>query len=276
MKTFHEAPKSIFKHVQSRTDGDYFLVHLFETDTEYLNLAREAIAKGREVILDNSIFELGTAFDMEKFALWVNYLKPTYYIVPDSLDDMEGTIKNMYKWTSEYKSYINPQSKMIGVIQGKNYEELSNCYEYMDKEANVDKIAFSFDCKWYSEIVPHKNKLVSWMMGRRILLSRLLSDGIINTSKPHHLLGAGLVEEFKFYDKDTYSWIDSVDTSSPVIYGMNKSMYDYRCGNTWKPSEKLHTLINAEISHSQMYCIEHNIKVFKNFCSGEWYDDPNI
>ena len=40
---------------------------------------------GREVLLDNSIFELGEAFDSDKFAKYVEELKPSYYIVPDVL-----------------------------------------------------------------------------------------------------------------------------------------------------------------------------------------------
>ena len=61
IKNFHEAPKSLFKHVQAVTSGDYALVHLFEEDPEYLQLFEEAVKSGREVILDNSIFELGEA-----------------------------------------------------------------------------------------------------------------------------------------------------------------------------------------------------------------------
>ena len=70
IKIAHESPISIFPQVQSWTDYDYALVHLFEESPEYLELFKKALAGGREVILDNSIFELGSAFDMEKFADW--------------------------------------------------------------------------------------------------------------------------------------------------------------------------------------------------------------
>ena len=68
IKIYHEAPKSIFDEIQKVTDGDYCLVHLLEKDKQYLNLFKEAVGKGREVILDNSIFELEEAFDADKFA----------------------------------------------------------------------------------------------------------------------------------------------------------------------------------------------------------------
>ena len=76
IKIAHEAPKSIFEDVQKVTDYDYALVHLLEEDEEYLTMFEKAIKKGREVILDNSIFELEEAFEAEKFAYWVDRIRP--------------------------------------------------------------------------------------------------------------------------------------------------------------------------------------------------------
>ena len=60
IKRYHEAPKCIFNKVQEHTDGDYALVHLFESDPEYLEMFKKALADGRDVILDNSTFELAS------------------------------------------------------------------------------------------------------------------------------------------------------------------------------------------------------------------------
>ena len=94
IKIAHESPISIFPQVQSWTDYDYALVHLFEESPEYLELFKKALAGGREVILDNSIFELGSAFDMKKFAEWTAEIKPTWYIIPDALEDSLQTRMN--------------------------------------------------------------------------------------------------------------------------------------------------------------------------------------
>ena len=84
MKIAHEAPLSIFDKVQEVTDYDYALVHMFEENKEYFNTFVRALENGREVILDNSIFELGEAFEPKKYAWWVDVLRPTYYIIPVS------------------------------------------------------------------------------------------------------------------------------------------------------------------------------------------------
>lgn len=238
IKIAHESPKSIFKTIQSLTDYDYALVHLFEEDKEYLNLFKEAKKEGREIILDNSIFELEEAFDAERFAYWIKELEPTWYIVPDALEDSWKTCIQMASWNEKYSSL---PGKKIGVVQGKTYEEIKTCYEYMNSIANVDMIAISFDYSYYKESVPHPNKYVSWMLGRVKLLGDLLRDGIINEKKPHHLLGCGLPQEFAFY-KD-YEWIYSLDTSNPVVHGIKGVPYTEQ-GLWSKESQKLFEMIN--------------------------------
>ena len=106
IKIAHEAPKSIFQEVERLTDYSYALVHLFEEDEEYLNLFKEAKKKGREIILDNSIFELEEAFDAERFAYWIKELEPTWYIVPDALEDAVKTVSQMREWNKKYPDLL--------------------------------------------------------------------------------------------------------------------------------------------------------------------------
>ena len=260
----HESPKSVFEDIQRLTDYDYALVHLFEEDEEYLNQFKKAVTKGREVILDNSIFELEEAFDAVKFAKWVEILKPTWYIVPDALEDSEKTIKQMTSWNTQYSSL---PGKKIGVVQGKTYNQIKSCYEYMDKVADVDMIAISFDYSYYTVSVPHANKYVSWMLGRVKLIGDLLKDGIINKGKPHHLLGCGLPQEFSFYKHADYNFIYSLDTSNPVVHGIKG--IEYKDIGLWsKESQKLFEMINSEITLDQFTYIKTNIEKFRKFTNG--------
>jgi len=209
MKIAHESPISLFNEVQKVTDIDYCLVHLLEENKQYLDLFVEAVNSGREVILDTSIFELGEAFDSSKFATWVERLKPTWYIIPDVLEDSKRTQDKASEWIDKYDDLL--PGKRIGVVQGKDYDEIVECYDY----------------------------------GRFVLLSRLLDDGVIEKSKPHHLLGCSLPQEGLLYSSDDndWSWIYSIDSSNPIVHGLK----DIRYGDTGlrtKESTKLFTLIN--------------------------------
>ena len=265
IKIAHESPKACFDTVQSMTDYDYALVHLFEEDPEYLELFKDAVAEGREIILDNSIFELEEAFDAERFAYWINELKPTWYIVPDALENAKKTLSNMAEWNLKYADKVT--GKKIGVVQGKTYSEIVNCYDYMANMADVDMVAISFDYSYYEEKFPHPNKYVSWMLGRVQLLGRMLKDGVINTDKPHHLLGCGLPQEFSFYNNAGWDWIYSLDTSNPVVHGLKG--IEYKDSGLWdKESQKLFTMINSDVTKEQLSTIKYNINMFRQLANG--------
>ena len=265
IKIAHESPKACFDTVQSMTDYDYALVHLFEEDPEYLELFLDAQAAGREIILDNSIFELEEAFNAERFAYWINELKPTWYIVPDALENTKRTLHNMAEWNLKYADKVH--GKKIGVVQGKTYSEIVGCYEYMSTIADVDMIAISFDYSYYQDKFPHPNKYVSWMLGRVQLLGRMLKDGVINIDKPHHLLGCGLPQEFSFYHNAGWDWIYSLDTSNPVVHGLKG--IEYKNYGLWdKESQKLFTMINSEVSEDQLNTIKYNVNMFRQLANG--------
>ena len=264
IKIAHESPKSIFEEVQRFTDYDYALVHLFEEDEEYLEQFRKAILKGREVILDNSIFELEEAFDADKFAKWVKEIRPTWYIIPDALEDSVKTCTQAELWRINHSDV---PGKSIGVVQGKTYEEIVQCYKFMDEDMNVDMIGISFDYSYYTKSVPHPNKYVSWMLGRVKLLGDLLKDGVINEDKPHHLLGCGLPQEFQYYKHANYDWIYSLDTSNPVVHGIKG--IEYKSGGLWsKESQKLFELINEKVDEDTLSTIRTNIQKFRWYANG--------
>ena len=264
IKIAHEAPIDIFEEVQRFTDYDYALVHLLEQNPRYRDTFERAIKRGREVILDNSIFELEEAFEADRFAQWVERLKPTWYIIPDALEDSKKTIQQAVDFK---KNYPNLPGKSIGEVQGKNYVEIVDCYKAMI-DLNVDMIAISFDYSYYTQIIPHPNRYVSWMLGRVKLLGDLLTDGFIDQSKPHHLLGCGLPQEFSFYKNANYKWIYSLDTSNPIVHALKE--IEYGSDGLWsKESQKLHELIDVDIEDININLVRTNIQKFRWFTNGQ-------
>lgn len=260
MKIAHEAPLSIFDKVQGFTDYDYALVHLFEENEQYWDTFVDAKNKGREIILDNSIFELGTSFKGDTYVKWIEKLQPEWYIIPDVLDNAHDTIENFEKFL---KDYPDLPGKAIAVAQGSKFNELRVCYEHFAKHPKVEKIGISFNSPFFQEL-GLTSRYHNMMVGRRTMLRDMVEMGIINENKKHHLLGAGLPQEFTAYHY--YKWIDSVDTSNPVIHGIKGVRYE-----TWglndKETVKLYTLINEDVTDKwDDVCF--NISAFRRLCNG--------
>jgi hypothetical protein len=263
MLVSHETPISFLKESKSYNDYDYALVHLFETHPEYYSFFKSSLLEGREVLLDNSIFELKEAFDPAKFAKYVEELKPTYFIVPDVLEDAMGTVESFNAFREQYNGL---PGMWIGAIQGKTYDEIVECYRYM--ESFADYIAISFDFSWYQQIGQSHSlkteyaKLERMCDGRKKLINMLIADGIWNHKKPHHLLGCSLAQEFKAYT-DLPS-IRSVDTSNPVVGGILNKRYIKDIGLREKPSVLLADLIDHEVTSEQAEDIIYNTTQFKH------------
>ena len=263
MLVSHESPISILDHSRHYNDYDYALVHLFETHPEYYTFFKSSLSLGREVMLDNSIFELGIAFDSDKFADYINELKPTYYIVPDVLEEGKATMTSFWSFITKYEDL--PGLK-VGVVQGKTYDELIACYEFMVGYA--DYIAISFDYSYYQIIGratsdnPERAKLERMCDGRQKLINMLIADGIWDHTKPHHLLGCSLAKEFSYYPN--VKSIRSVDTSNPVVAGIVGQRYLREIGLYNKPKVLLADLIDAELTADQMSDVIYNVEEFKH------------
>lgn len=260
IKIFHEVPNSFFLRNQMVTDGDYCLVHLLEQNSTYRDLFYQAVADGREVILDNSLYELGKSFDKGRYINWIAKLNPTWYIIPDTLNDSRQTYEQYVDWfnTPEVKDL---KSKPIGVLQGKNLLEIADLFtRYI---FSCEMIALPFGLEMYeNELGP--NMEIRRMKGRIKLIQQL--DRIFNLrtgNTPNiHLLGCYLPQEGLAY-RD-YPKIYSVDSSNPIIAGMEGRKYDLH-GLGEKSKTKLHTLMNEEIPSSNLENILYNINLFRQY-----------
>lgn len=263
MKVSHESPVSILEFSRTYNDFDYCLVHLLDQVPgykEFYSTARNSY--DREVLLDNSIFELGKAFDKHEFWKKVKELQPNMYIVPDVLEDVHATIQS-FKEFENYNMDIKNTflTKTIGAIQGKNWQELRECYKFISD--NADMIAISFDFSYYQITGQGWHHLERWCTGRQRFIMDLINSGIWRWDKPHHLLGCSLAKEFRFYIDRNIHNIVSCDTSNPVVAAIHGLKYDADYGLDTKPSTKLADLINHEFNNEQFELVKYNTTMFK-------------
>ena len=84
---------------------------------------------------------------------------------------------------------------------------------------------------------------------------------LIGNSDRVHLLGCALPQEFSYYAD--FPFIESIDTSNPVIHGLEGVKYN-SLGLLTKSSTKIDQ-INQPINTEVLYNINHNLIRFKKF-----------
>jgi hypothetical protein len=269
MKVSHETPVSLLDYSKEYNDFDYCLVHLLHQNAgspqqlDYYNFYKFGRSLyNREVLLDNSIFELGKAFDSAEFHKSVLDIQPNMYIVPDVLEDMAGTVQSFKEFGDKRDDIKNAfQTKTIGAVQGKNWHELKECYKFMSD--NADMIAISFDFSYYQITGEGKTHLEKWCSGRQRFIQDLINTGAWNWNKPHHLLGCSLAKEFRYYVDRNICNIVSCDTSNPIVAAIHGLKYDADYGLDNKPSTKLADLIAHNFTDDQLALVKYNTAMFK-------------
>ena len=223
----HESPIPYMGEVRELTDYCYLLPHLLDESEDYKKYFEESKKLGRYIIMDNSLHELGHPYDLDRLSYWLDYFKPNEFIVPDYWQEKTQTLVSAKSWMQKsYPVETNP----VAVVQAKDKIEAWECYVIL-KMQGYKKIAFSYGADWYYEeglkSTPDKNNVfLTKAHGRYNTIRFLYSKGAISSTDKIHLLGCNVPQEFSWYSKETLPFIESIDTSNPVIHGLAGIKYE--------------------------------------------------
>lgn len=265
IKVSHESPLSMLGESREYNDYDYALVHLFEKYPKYLQFFEESLRAGRTVYLDNSIFELGEAFDHSRYVHWIEHLQAIaercgnenfYYIVPDVFHNSKQT-QHMFE---SFEQKFN-KGKRIGVVQGDTLEGMLECFLFMKERCDI--VAINFSSPVYQELGDGGSNLLKQMNGRIEFINTLQKSGLFEGVKVH-LLGCALPQEFAAY---AHPEIVSLDTSNPIVHGLLGIEYNSG-GLDDKSSVKLIDLIESKPDGKVKEIIYGNIHKFRSFLEG--------
>ena len=232
IKISHEVPRCLLYDSENFNDYDYALVHLLEEDETYREYFLEARDKGRYIILDNSLHELGVAFNDAGLLKWVEELRPNEFIIPDVWEDRNASVVNARKWAS---IELPEGVEKVAVVQATTIHEAATCYQTY-RDLGYQKIAFSYGASYYNDIIPHPNYDLGKALGRLSVISALYKTKVISQRDRIHLLGCAVPQEFGWYKG--YECIESIDTSNPVMAALEGTRYN-AWGLDFKPKANM-------------------------------------
>jgi len=220
IKVSHEVPRCLLKASLEFNDYQYCLPHLLDQDNVYRKHFYDFKKSGGYIIMDNSLHELGEAYDHERLMFWVNELEPDEFIVPDVWMDIDATLKNAEEWIKlSYPKNTTP----VAVVQSRNFKDAEECYLAL-KNIGYKKIAFSYGADWYMDKFHGIHIDKAKMMGRISAVKQMFYNGTIKKDDRVHLLGCSLPQEFGWYENCSY--IESIDTSNPIMAALEGIGYD--------------------------------------------------
>ena len=219
IKISHETPLCLLEDSKKFNDYDYCLPHLMDECPEYEEYFRQARKEGRYIIMDNSLHELGEAYNHERLLHWIEEIRPDEFIVPDVWENAIESVQNAEIWNL----YEFPEGvEKVAVVQAKTLHEASECTKAY-KKLGYKKIAYSYGASYYNDICPHPNKDLGKALGRIFVINTLLKMGDLTQEDRVHLLGCSVPQEFGWYKG--IDCIETIDTSNPVMAALEETWY---------------------------------------------------
>jgi hypothetical protein len=256
IKVSHEVPRCLLKASLEFNDYQYCLPHLLDQDEVYRKHFYAFKKSGGYIIMDNSLHELGEAYDHKRLMYWVNELEPDEFIVPDSWMDTDITLKNAEEWIKiTYPKNTTP----VAVVQSRNFKDAEECYLAL-KKLGYKKIAFSYGADWYTDKFHGIHVDKAKMMGRISAVKQMFYNGVIKKNDRVHLLGCSLPQEFGWYENCSY--IESIDTSNPIMAALEGVGYD-EFGLLTKPKANMNDYFDVDIKNVNLKLVLNNVETFK-------------
>ncbi len=206
--------------------------------------------------MDNSLHELGEAYNTERLLYWVNEIKPNEFIVPDVWEDYSSSVRNARQWSTVE---LPEEVIKVAVVQAKSLHEAILCTQAY-KDFGYKKIAYSYGASYYNELCPHPDKDFGKAIGRFIAIEKMIDAKVLSHTDRVHLLGTASPIEFGLYKN--IKCIESIDTSNPVMAGIEKRVY-HQLGISPKPVANMNKYQDVSEDFIETELIEYNIRKFR-------------
>lgn len=256
----HESPLPLLEKSLEYNDYQYILPYFYSRYHEYKKFMDDF--HGMK-ILDNGLFE-GEVPTISELINIIKESKPTIFIPVDEWNDSILTLKNAKYWMGLKKSgVLDPKLNLMVVLQGKSFSEIEQLYQqcvdlgYRHFAFNHSSIAYQ------NEVGSVEDPIEKARIGRIQLVRRMWNKNIIKEHHWVHLLGATDVTEFHYYNQALPGVVDSIDTSNPIIKGIEEGLYTEQNFKT-KSKSKMEQFFDLDIDKECLGNILSNINCFRN------------
>ena len=251
------APISMMNDLCPNGHIELCFTHLLkESDSAYRNYYFGAKKKGRFVMLDNGIMELGYSMTAEDLLSVSTELKPDLVTPPEILNDSHSTLNMTYDFLNVFeKSGLYPNTKIFGVAHGASLKDWSHSFKLLSQIPQIARIGIPYDIPFdvFTSTQSGGNRLKNLVI-RRIELCNWVAE--YYPSAAVHLFGLAHPSELPAQTK--HEFIKSIDTSLPVMAAVNNFKYGV---DEFGPYEKKVLDINLPYDKKIVELALHNISI---------------
>lgn len=134
-----ELPASKLREWAPLADLDFILAHKVLEDQAYAAFFKNR-PKGRELILDNSLHELGTPLPLSDLAAAAKEVNADYIITPDRVGDLQFNVSSYH----EARDYFDDVQKLAVVMTGTTNGTVQERENFLHAVSTADMLCCTF------------------------------------------------------------------------------------------------------------------------------------
>lgn len=122
--------------------GNYHLLiapQILDNDWSYTDFFKKRHPR-KFVIVDNGVIELGYPLPADDLARAAMLVGASVVVLPDTIDDARYTVKLSRMAAAAYR-VADKRTRLLGVVQGRTFDECVECADRLVKEVGVDWLA---------------------------------------------------------------------------------------------------------------------------------------
>lgn len=219
-------------------DFDFCLAHIALRNETYKRFFMQRVKEGRDVYMDNGVWELGHPLDADTMIELAVEIQPTYVYAPDYMNDAAKTVQSAIKFGEQAYKHPDFRAHIVCVSQGRTLDEWYNCVRKLAglpyKCCHTIAINTLFLDDIYTDLVHEGERRTKT---RLALLERLHKDLSKINVKRFYATGFGAPIDAKELTK--FYWLRGVDSAIASVLALSGAEIEPEMATYCKPKDKI-------------------------------------
>jgi len=215
-------------------DFDFCLAHIALQNGDYKQFFIDRARQGRDVYLDNGVWERGEPLDMRTMIELAVEIQPAYVYAPDYMNDMARTVAAAQQFGGLAYRNLNFRANVMCVSQGRTRDEWFRCVEQFAALPEHCCHTIAINTLFIDDMFEWEDQEGARRTKTRLEFLQLL-DRQFQRFKHKRFYATGFGAPICARELSKFSWISGADSAIASILALSEREIDMDMATYFKP-----------------------------------------
>jgi len=243
---------------------DFCLAHIAIKNKDYKKFFVDRVLSGRELYLDNGVWETGYPLDKDLMIELAIEMGATYVYAPDYMGEKKKTLDAISEFGDIASNTKGFNSKIIGVMQGKTREEWFDCALKLAKLPDHICNTIAVNTLFIEDMYEYEIEEGARRSKTRVELLMMI-DRQLDRFNNKRFYSTGFGAPIDAQELPKFKWLIGVDTAIACVMASNDMIITPVNYTYFKPKGKVD---KVQLTTDQVTFAKSNIRIINSFIRG--------